>query len=215
MNELVLQDVTVALNGQPMFKPVNLTVGASQVVVIMGPSGSGKSTLLNHLLGTLDSKMKPSGQVQLGQQVLNELPTEQRAIGLVAQDDWLFPHMSVWQNLRFAQPRALAKRQAEQQIIEFLNHGGLTGLAQQRPNQLSGGQRQRVAVLRMLLSQPKAVLLDEPFSKLDQQLRQDFRQWCFSVIAQRGLPALLVTHDVQDLPASTYWHIAQGGWCHA
>lgn len=215
MNELVLQNVSASIGGQPLFPAISLTVCPGDVVAIMGPSGAGKSTLLNFVLGQMPSGFTVSGEVRLGPENLQSLPTEHRKIGLVAQDDWLFPHMTVWQNLRFAQPKGLSRSDASEQIMHFLSKAGLQDIAKKRPNQLSGGQRQRVAVLRMLLSKPKAVLLDEPFSKLDQQLRADFRQWCFETLASWQLPALLVTHDVQDIPVRQFWQIDKGDWQNA
>ncbi|WP_119393765.1 ATP-binding cassette domain-containing protein [Salinibius halmophilus] len=215
MHSLELQNVTTRIGEQALFSAVSLTVAASEVVAVMGPSGVGKSTLLNHILGMLPADITGEGSVLLDGVDIGKLNTEHRGIGLVAQDDWLFPHMTVWQNLKFAQPKSMNRQDGQAQITQYLSEAGLLGLEKHLPSQLSGGQRQRVAVLRMLMAQPKAVLLDEPFSKLDQQLRRDFRHWCFSVLAERSLPALLVSHDPQDVAGLRCWQLDKGDWHHA
>ena len=131
---------------------------------------------------------------------LDTLPAEQRGLGLLFQDPLLFPHLSVAGNLRFALPRHA--RHKKSQIREALAQVGMAGFETRDPATLSGGQQARVALMRLLLSTPSAVLLDEPFSKLDTALRQEMRALVFSQLRDAGLPALLVTHDHADAEAA-------------
>ena len=186
---------------QPLLS-LSAEIPAGEVLTVMGPSGSGKSSLLNWLAGLLAPQFSASGQVFLEGKDITHLPTHQRAIGLLLQDPLLFPHLTVAENIAFAMPQAIkgAKRQA--QILAALDSVGLADMASRNPANLSGGQQARVALLRVMLAQPKALLLDEPFSKLDSRLRQEVRELVFNYIQQAGIPALLVTHDQADVPAA-------------
>jgi putative thiamine transport system ATP-binding protein len=179
-------------------RAVKLTVPGAAIHTLMGPSGAGKSAVLSVIAGTLHPALEWQGRVTLNGQDVNDRPTHLRGVGLLFQDDLLFPHMSVAENLLFALP---AGKQSERRdtVYSALENAGLEGFAQRDPATLSGGQRARVALLRSLLAQPQALLLDEPFSKLDESLREQFRLWVFSQIHERGIPALLVTHDREDV----------------
>jgi putative thiamine transport system ATP-binding protein len=179
---------------------VDATISSGEVLTVMGPSGSGKSTLLAYIAGFLDREFTASGGVWLGERNLLSLPAEQRNIGLLFQDPLLFPHLSVGGNLRFGLPRHLKDKR--QQVTQALEQVGLAGFESRDPATLSGGQQSRVALMRLLLSKPRAVLLDEPFSKLDTALRQEMRTLVFSQLHTAGLPALLVTHDHEDANAA-------------
>ncbi|MER1611275.1 ATP-binding cassette domain-containing protein, partial [Enterobacter hormaechei] len=142
-----------------------------------------------------------SGSLWLNGTRRDGLPTEKRRIGILFQDDLLFPHLSVGQNLALALPAQLKGKRSRREYIEnCLIDAELGEFYQRDPATLSGGQRARVSVLRSLIAEPEALLLDEPFSRLDEHLRGRFRQFVFSHIQQRGIPALLVTHDEQDIP---------------
>lgn len=186
---------------QPLFTDLSLGVPAGQVVTLMGPSGSGKSTLLQWMVGALEPAFAAQGELWLGGRALHTLPTEQRRLGLLFQDDVLFPHLSVGQNLAFALPAsvrgAAARREAVAQALASVE---LAGFEQRDPATLSGGQRARASLMRTLLAQPQALLLDEPFAKLDVALRTRFRALVFAHVAERGIPTLLVTHDPADVP---------------
>ena len=182
---------------------LRLSVPAGAIHTLMGASGSGKSSVLAAVAGTLNPSGLGQGlggawTVSLNGQCLDALPTEQRGIGLLFQDDLLFAHMSVAENLLFAVPAGpKAERLAAVRVA--LQQAGLDGLGERDPATLSGGQRARVALMRALLAKPRALLLDEPFSKLDAALRSQFRELVFAHIRARGIPALLVTHDVADV----------------
>ncbi|MGM0831950.1 ATP-binding cassette domain-containing protein [Halomonas qinghailakensis] len=196
---LTLEEVCIRLAGQALLQ-VNTRIAPGEVLTVMGPSGSGKSTLLAFVAGFLDSAFDAQGQVRLGEQNLLTLPAEQRGIGLLFQDPLLFPHLSVTGNLRFGLPKRTHNKQ--QQIAQALEQVGLAGFENRDPATLSGGQQARVALMRLLLSQPRAVLLDEPFSKLDTALRQEMRALVFGQLREAGLPTLLVTHDEADAAAA-------------
>ena len=180
---------------------LNEQVKGGEILTIMGPSGSGKSSLLNWLTGTLPSGFNASGEVWLNGENINNLPAHLRHIGVLYQDALLFSHLSVSGNIAFAMPKGNKKQRLEK-IEHALEQVGLKGMASRHPDNLSGGQQARVALLRMLLSEPKAILLDEPFSKLDTQLRVDTRELVFSQIREHKLPAIMVTHDHSDAEAA-------------
>ena len=201
--ELILEDVALSLGGRPLVGPVTLSVAPSQVTTLMGPSGSGKSSLLAMICGTLDAAFQAQGRVWLGGREITGLAPEHRGVGILFQDDLLFPHLSVGGNLAFALPPRLKGRDVRRAAVDAaLAEAGLAGFADRDPATLSGGQRARVAVMRTLLAAPSALLLDEPFSKLDGPLRERFRRFVFDHAARRRLPTLLVTHDPQDAEAT-------------
>jgi len=180
---------------------LNEQVKGGEILTIMGPSGSGKSSFLNWLTGTLPSGFSANGEVWLNGKNINNLPAHLRHIGVLYQDALLFSHLSVSGNIAFAMPKGNKKQRLEK-IEHALEQIGLKGMANRHPDNLSGGQQARVALLRMLLSEPKAILLDEPFSKLDTQLRVDTRELVFSQIREHKLPAIMVTHDHSDAEAA-------------
>lgn len=196
---LHIKQVQISLHSEPMLA-IDRSIAPGEVLTVMGPSGSGKSTLLAYLAGFLSPTFKAQGQVFLGKMQLDTLPAEQRGLGLLFQDPLLFPHLSVAGNLRFGLPRHARHKQS--QIREALEQVGMADFETRDPATLSGGQQARVALMRLLLSTPRAVLLDEPFAKLDTALRQDMRTLVFSQLRDAGLPALLVTHDQADAEAA-------------
>lgn len=200
---LELCGVSLSLGGEALFRPIDVAIPAGDVVTIMGPSGCGKSSLLALICGTLPPVFDATGEVQLDGITLDGLPPEQRHVGILFQDDLLFPHMSVGENLSFGLPPQVAGRAERRARVESaLAEAGLAGMADRDPDTLSGGQRGRVAVMRTLLSQPRALLLDEPFSKLDADLRSRFRSFVFDHARENRIPTLLVTHDPSDAEAA-------------
>lgn len=196
---LSLRALCVRLDGRPV---VDLTaeVAPGEVLTIMGPSGSGKSTLLAAITGTLGPPFLRTGEVWLDGRDLTGLPTRDRGIGLLFQDALLFPHLSVGGNLAFALPPGGRDRAAR--VAAALEEAGLPGFAGRDPETLSGGERARVAMMRTLLADPRALLLDEPFSRLDADLRARIRAFVLERARARGLPVLLVTHDAEDARAA-------------
>ena len=197
---LVLNEISIGLPGAaPLFAPLSLTLGPGEIGCIMGPSGVGKSSLLDAIAGHLDPIFTLQGDVLLNGRCLNHLAAEARRVGLVFQDAVLFPHLSVGDNLAFGLQSVIRGRDARRYAVEkALEQAGLAGMADRDPSTLSGGQRARAALMRTLLAQPEALLLDEPFSKLDAGLRAEMRAFTFNHIRASMIPALMVTHDTQD-----------------
>lgn len=182
---------------------LNTHIVPGEVLTVMGPSGSGKSTLLAVIAGTVNPVFRRSGRVLLDGRDLLGMPPQQRHVGILFQDDILFPHLSVGGNLAFALPPKFKGRQLRRSCVEdALQQAGLSGFAGRDPATLSGGQRARVALMRMLLGEPCVLLLDEPFSKLDTGLRTQFRKFVFAKAADKQLPVLMVTHDIEDARAA-------------
>lgn len=182
---------------------LNAHVAPGQVLVVMGPSGSGKSSLLAAIIGAAPPGFAISGQVVLNGVDLTAQPTAQRRIGILFQDDVLFAHLSVGQNLGFGLVANSGSRATRRALIDTaLTEAGLPGFAKRDPATLSGGQRARVALLRTLLAKPRALLLDEPFSRLDLALRDQIRQFVLDRARALGLPMILVTHDPNDAEAA-------------
>jgi putative thiamine transport system ATP-binding protein len=196
---------------QALVSGLRLDVPPGEILTLMGPSGCGKSSVLGSIAGTLASvsegllPLQLQGSVQLNGRELSHLHTHQRGVGLVFQDALLFPHMTVAENLLFAVPASgtngisLTNAQRQARVQQALQEAELTGTGNRDPSTLSGGQRARVALMRALLAEPQALLLDEPFSKLDAALRAQLRPWVFAHVRERRIPVVLVTHDEQDV----------------
>lgn len=201
---LDLIDLAVHLKGKPpLFAPLNLHLLPGTVATLMGPSGIGKSTLLDAIGGHLAPAFRHSGQIRLRDVEIGALPAEARQIGLLFQEAVLFPHLSVGDNLAFGLQRGIRGRGTRRSAVDdALAKAGLAGMYDRDPATLSGGQRARAALMRTLLAEPKALLLDEPFSKLDTALRDEIRSFTLDHIRQRHIPALMVTHDPADAKAA-------------
>ena len=199
---LKLNNVSISLEKRPLLDIGELTVNPGEVFSLMGPSGCGKSTLLSFIAGTLGEQFTADGDVLLEQQSLSGLPVEKRQVGILFQDPLLFPHMTVVENMMFAAATG-SRCEKRQAALEALKTIGLESCAEAYPRQLSGGQAARVSLMRTLAAEPKALLLDEPFSKLDRDTRDHFRKLVFDTIARRNIPAILVTHDEEDIADST------------
>jgi putative thiamine transport system ATP-binding protein len=193
MTALDVEHASLAVGGRRLIDSLSFHVEPGAVLTVMGPSGAGKSALLGFIAGHLDPAFAASGRVRLGGRDITGLPPERRGVGLLFQDDLLFPHLSVGANVAFGLRGRAGRRE---RVAEALAQAGLAGFAERDPATLSGGQRARVAVMRSLVAEPKALLLDEPFGKLDVALRRDFRRFVFERAA--GLPVVLVTHDPAD-----------------
>ncbi|MGB1208160.1 MAG: ABC transporter ATP-binding protein [Paracoccaceae bacterium] len=175
---------------------VSLTIGQGQVTCLLGPSGCGKSSTLRIIAGVDDpdaGDIRVDGAIVAGPDRI--VPPEQRHIGLMFQDFALFPHLSVTQNVGFGlrgQPGAAAR------IAELLERVGLSHHAQSYPHQLSGGEQQRVALARALAPRPSVMLMDEPFSGLDNRLRDGIRDDTLALLKEEGTAVLLVTHEPEE-----------------
>ncbi|MDX1606517.1 MAG: ATP-binding cassette domain-containing protein [Candidatus Competibacterales bacterium] len=196
---LTLARVRITLAGSELLA-LDTVVRPGEILTVMGPSGSGKSTLLAFVAGMVDPAFGVAGRILIDGTDVTALPPERRHVGLLFQDALLFPHLSVLGNVLFGMPRARADRRTRAESL--LAEAGLAGFGARDPATLSGGQRARVALLRLLASEPRVVLLDEPFSKLDAHLRAEIRAYVFARVRAAGLPTLLVTHDQADAEAT-------------
>lgn len=193
------------LPGEPNASPrwlahdLSLTVAPGQTVALLGASGSGKSTLLAMLAGL---EPPDAGRVCFDGEDITTWPPERRRFALMFQDFALFPHLSVQDNVAFALvEQRCPKAEARQRAVDMLGRFGLADRARSAVTRLSGGEQQRVALARALLSAPRLLLLDEPFSALDADLRQRLRHEFAQRIADAGMACILVTHDEAEARA--------------
>jgi putative thiamine transport system ATP-binding protein len=207
---LSLQDVTIMKGSTPLLS-VSHDIASGEVLTVMGPSGVGKSTLLAFVTGTLAADFTATGRVLLDGHDITDAAPHQRRVGILFQDDLLFPHLSVGANLAFGLLADGTAAARHDKVQEALREVGLEGFADRDPATLSGGQKARIALMRMLLSEPCALLLDEPFSRLDATLRAQVREMVFDRAKARGLPVLMVTHDAEDAQAAGGMIITLGG----
>jgi putative thiamine transport system ATP-binding protein len=194
-----LDHVTLRAGGRVLLRDFSIAVAAGRIATVMGPSGAGKSSLLAFACGTLPPGLSATGQISVDGTEITSLPAHRRRLGILFQDDLLFPHMSVGENLAFGlAPEVTGRAARRAAVAAALAEAELPDFQSRDPATLSGGQRARVALMRVLLSRPRALLLDEPFSRLDAALRARFRDLVFSAAVARRLPVLLVTHDLAD-----------------
>lgn len=191
--KLCLNDICVELSGKNILKNVNLEVQEGQFVSLLGASGCGKSTLLKTIAGIIDQS---KGDVYLDGKDANQIPSHKRGTVIVFQDLRLFPHMNVLENIYFSlKMKGIPKNEYISIAEEFLDKVQLSGFENRKIKELSGGQMQRVALARALAAKPNILLLDEPFSSLDENLREDMRQLLLNLQREYKITTVLVTHD--------------------
>ena len=190
-------------NSSPLLTDCSFSIQKGETLSVMGPSGCGKSTLLSVIAGHLAQDFSYTGDIQVNGNTITHIASHERKVGILFQEDLLFPHLCIWENLAFALPNNIKGPQRKIEALNALNHIHLNELANAFPDQISGGQRARISLVRMLLAKPAVALLDEPFSKLDKALRVQFRDWVFEQLAEANIPTLLVTHDVDDVPKNS------------
>ena len=202
---LELRNLSKQWDHRPLLSDVSLRIDAGETVALLGASGSGKSTLLKIVAGL---ETPESGSVWFDGQDITALPPEQRGFALMFQDFALFPHLNVQDNVAFGLlEQGVRKADARAQSLQMLARFGLGGHARSRVWTLSGGEQQRVALARALITRPRALLLDEPFSALDATLREQLRTEFRDRIQAAGMTAILVTHDEAEARA-----MAQRAW---
>ena len=191
---LALDDICKSYDGHEVVRHVSLSVGKGEVACLLGHSGCGKSTTLRIAAGI---ERQTSGTVSIaGQEISSDVchqPPEHRGVGLMFQDFALFPHLTVAQNVAYGLTGGA--RSKDKEATELLERVGIARLKDRYPHLLSGGEQQRVALVRALAPRPRIILMDEPFSGLDDRLRDEVRDETLAILADRETAALLVTHD--------------------
>lgn len=196
MYKLEIKHIKKAFKGEAILEDVNLTLDQGEFVSILGPSGCGKSTLLQIISGLVEEDF---GTIVMDGKDIGEVEVNRRNIVMVFQDHLLFPHLSVEQNIAFGLSVRKAPREKIRETTgELLKLMGLTGYENRRVAMLSGGEKQRVALGRALAVKPEILLLDEPFSNLDQALRQEMRLFTKEIVERLNMTTLLVTHDREE-----------------
>jgi putative spermidine/putrescine transport system ATP-binding protein len=194
--ELELRDISVSLSGKEILKSVSFSVGDGDLISLLGVSGSGKSTLLKTIAGIIP---QTGGTVSMGGTVTDSLPPHRRGAVIVFQDFRLFPHMTAAENIAFPMKmRGAPKQEYQERTSSLLERVQLAGYGKCKPREMSGGQIQRVALARALAASPNILLLDEPFSSLDENLRQDMRALVLELQREFRITTILVTHDRQE-----------------
>jgi multiple sugar transport system ATP-binding protein len=197
MSALELQQLSRRIGGRTLLEGLSLRVEAGECLALLGPSGCGKTTTLRLLAG-LDPA-EPGSRILLDGRDITQEPPGRRQVAMVFQSYALYPHLSVVENLALGlKVRGIGARERERRIAPMLELLQLAELRERRPAQLSGGQRQRLALARALLRQPALVLLDEPMSNLDAQLREELRPELRRLLCGGDPPVLYVTHDQQE-----------------
>lgn len=198
MSVLILDNVSLAYQDKQVLNDISITLSGGEIACLLGPSGCGKTTLLRAIAGF---KTLQSGEIKSGDQILSTpertLPTENRQIGMVFQDFALFPHLNVGQNICFG-IRHQKKSEKQQRLDELLLLVGLEGYAQRYPHELSGGQQQRVALARAMAPKPRLLLLDEPFSSMDVELRGILAKEIRTILKHENITTVMVTHDQHE-----------------
>ena len=198
MADLQLDGVWMSYGrGQPpVLKDLSIDVADSEFYAMVGPSGSGKTSILKVLGGFIEPD---AGRVVLGGEDITGLPPERRDLGIVFQSYALFPHLSVVDNVGFGlRMRGVKGDERRSRVEEMLELVGLPGLGGRYPDEISGGQQQRVALARALVTEPKALLLDEPLSALDRKIRQEMQLELRRIQRETGVTAIIVTHDQEE-----------------
>ncbi len=192
----MLEQILHRFGDMTALKDINLNIRPGEFVSLLGPSGCGKTTLLRIIAGFLTPS---SGQILIDGQSVTGMSASQRGVGIVFQNYALFPHMTVWDNVAYGlRAKRIAKGKVANKVGEMLDLVQLGPLAKRYPSELSGGQQQRVALARALAVEPKLLLLDEPFSALDKNLRLDMQIEIRRLLNKQGVTAILVTHDQEE-----------------
>ncbi|MEA3321591.1 MAG: ABC transporter ATP-binding protein [Bacillota bacterium] len=195
--KIVIENVSKKYGEKSIIRHMNLTINQGEIISVVGPSGSGKSTLLKCLAG-----LEPvsAGTIKVGQKDITSMQANHRPIVMMFQQPLLFPHMTVLENvmigLSFKRKGSKAKR--KELATNFLMKVGLDGYGKNYPYELSGGQQQRVALARALITNPQLLLLDEPFSSIDNEKRDELRLWVRNLLKEEGIASLFITHDIEE-----------------
>lgn len=196
MKHLQIQQVIKKYGSKSVVNSVSFDISLGEFVSILGKSGSGKTTVLKMIAGTIEPD---SGEIYLLGKEISKIPTQKRNIAMVFQEYLLFPHLNVAQNIEFSlKVRGIDKTERTKKMFELLELVQLSGMEKRFPHELSGGQKQRVAVARALISKPEILLLDEPFSSLDFNLRSEMCSFIKNIQRETKTTTIMVTHDREE-----------------
>ena len=194
--ELEIKNLTVSLRGREILHGIDLEIRQGEMISLLGPSGCGKSTLLKTVAGLLEAQQ---GDIFIGGKSVLGIPTEKRGAVIVFQDLRLFPHLTVAGNIEFSlRLQGMSRVQRAEKISQLLEVVRLPGMEKRKVSELSGGQMQRVALARALAAQPKLLLLDEPFSSLDEELREGMCSFVQELHRKYNMTIVMVTHDKEE-----------------
>lgn len=207
---LKITELSVELQKTKILKNIDLEINTGEFVSLLGASGCGKTTLLKSIAGLLDVK---EGDIQIDGKSIMKLPPEKRGTVIVFQDLRLFPHMTVEQNIGFAMDiKKMSKEVKKKRVADLLHAVQLDGFEKRKIREMSGGQKQRVALARALAADPKILLLDEPFSSLDENLRCEMAELVRKLHKELGLTVVMVTHDKEEaMKVSDYIALMKDG----
>lgn len=191
-----INGLTCYYNGLPMVKNVHMTIEKGEMVSLVGPSGCGKTTLLKAICGLHE---EVDGSLVINGKDVVTIPSHKRSTIMVFQEYLLYPHLNVAENIAFGlKMRGMKRKERYEKVLPLIEKMGLSGLEKRYPGALSGGQKQRVALARALAVEPTVLLLDEPFSNLDERLREDMRRFVCDLQEELGITTIFVTHDIEE-----------------
>ena len=192
---LEIKDITFSFDKKekkPLIKNLSFKVKKGEILFISGKSGLGKSTLLDLISGFHDDNLIWTGKIYLNKHDITNASIQNKKIGYMLQDYFLFPHFNVKNNLIFSLPKKT--RNKKEQALDYLKQINMVEFSDHYPSELSGGQKARIACLRAIVSNPDALLLDEPFSSLDKKTMDSFQNFLFDSIKKLNIPCVIVSH---------------------
>ena len=192
---LEIKDITFSFDKKekkPLIKNLSFKVKKGEILFISGKSGLGKSTLLDLISGFHDNNLIWTGKIYLNKLDITNASIQNKKIGYMLQDYFLFPHFNVKNNLIFSLPKQT--RNKKEQVLNYLKQINMVEFSDHYPSELSGGQKARIACLRAIISNPDALLLDEPFSSLDKKTMKSFQKFLFDYVKKLNIPCIIVSH---------------------
>jgi len=196
VSALDVHHLTVSFDETVVLDDVSLSLAHGEIVALLGPSGSGKSTLLRAIAGII---APDAGTVEIDGSDVTHTPTHRRGVGMVFQDNQLFPHRSTLDNVAFGlKMEGVGRTERDERSARWLERVGLAGFADRRVTELSGGEAKRVALARTLAAEPSIVLLDEPLTGLDRELHDRLARELVEILTTAAVTTLLVTHDPDE-----------------
>ena len=208
---LEIKDITFSFDKKekkPLIKNLSFKVKKGEILFISGKSGLGKSTLLDLISGFHDNNLIWTGKIYLNKLDITNTSIQNKRIGYMLQDYFLFPHFNVKNNLIFSLPKQTKNK--KEQVMNYLEQINMVEFSNHYPSELSGGQKARIACLRAIISNPNALLLDEPFSSLDKKTMKSFQKFLFDFVKKLNIPCIIVSHSlVKNLNYSSELNITK------